>query len=209
MLTGGKTADEWRGVRALEHLREEGRRRLDVRGPTEPAGVTGIHVHVHADRGELLERVRDASLVRRLGVSALLDVQVGDQVGEGVGLDDGHNADVGVLLDLRDDLVDVVLVVGLTVVGDAELSVGRLGRTVTVGQVVDDDLDELLVSGALLDRVRIGEVRAEIGDLGDGVEPGECRDVGNARSLAGEAGVGDGLGSCGDLGSVVRAQVDL
>ena len=47
-------------------------------------------------------------------------------------------------LDLSNELVNVVLVVGLAVVGNAELSVRGLGRAVTVGEIVDDDLQELL-----------------------------------------------------------------
>ncbi len=81
-LTGGETADEGRGARALEHRGEELRSGLDVSGPAEPASMAGIHVLVHADGGELVERVGDARLVRGLGVGALLDVQVRDEVRE-------------------------------------------------------------------------------------------------------------------------------
>lgn len=72
-------------------------------------------------------------------------------------------------LNLSHDLVDVVLVVGLAVVGDGELSVGGLRGTVTVGKVVDDDLQKLLRAGALSQRAGIGEVRAQIWDLRDGI----------------------------------------
>ena len=72
-------------------------------------------------------------------------------------------------LDLSNELVNVVLVVGLAVVGNAELSVGGIGGAVTVGQVVDDDLEELLVARALAKGGGVGEVSAEIGDLRDGV----------------------------------------
>ena len=73
------------------------------------------------------------------------------------------------------DLVNVVLVVGLAVVGNAELSIGGIGGAVTVGQVVDDDLEELLVARALAKGGGVGEVSAEIGDLGDGVFTGRVR----------------------------------
>ena len=85
--------------------------------------MAGVHVHVHTDRRELLEGVGDTGLVRRLSVRALLHVQVGDEVGEGVGLDDGDDAHVRELLDLRNDLVDIVVVLLLTAIGNAELAV--------------------------------------------------------------------------------------
>lgn len=208
-LTGSETADELRGVRALEHLREELRSGVDVGGPAEPASVSGIHVHVHADGGELVEGVGDARLVGGLSVRALLDVQVRDEVRERVGLDDSDDADVGELLDLCDDLVNVVVVLLLAAVGDAELAVRRLGSAVTVGQVIDDDLHELLLAGALLEGRRVGEVRAEVGHLRDGVEPGEGRDLGDARGLRCQRRVGDVSRSSSDLSSVVWAQVGL
>ena len=206
---GREPADELGRVRGLVHLREERGRGLDVRGPAEPAGVAGVHVAVDADGGELLEGVGDARLVGGLGVGALLHVQVRDEVRERVGLDDRDDAHVGVLLDLRDDLVDVVVVLLLAAVGDAELSVGGLRGAVTVGQVVDDDLDELLLAGAVLDRGGICEVGTEVRDLRNLVEPSESWDVRDARGLGSEGGVGDvGSGSL-DLSCVVGAQVGL
>ena len=207
--TGREAADERGRVRALEHLREELRGGLDVRGPAEPARVAGVHVHVRADRGELLERVRDARLVRRLGVRALRHVQVRDEVRERVGLDDRDGAHVRVLLDLRDDLVDVVEVLRLPAVRDAELAVGRLGGAVAVGEVVHDELDELLVAGAALERARVREVRAEVGHLRDTVEPGERGDVRDALCLCLQSGIGDVLNSGSNLCGVVGAEEDL
>lgn len=171
--------------------------------------MTSIEVLEDTNGGELLQRVGDGVLVHGLCVRALLDVQVGDQVGERVGLDDGHDADVGELLDLGDDLVDVVLVLCRAAVCDAELAVGRLGSAVAVGQVVDDDLDELLLAGALLDRRRVRKGGAEVGDLGDDVEPRERRDIGDARGLRLQGRVGDSSSSSADLVSIVGAEVDL
>ena len=152
--------------------------------------MTGIHIAVYANSGKFFQSVVDASEVGGLSVSALLHIQVGNQVGEGVWLNDGHNTDVRefwatklerpslrswnrLTLDSSDDLVDVVFVVGLTIVSDAKLSVGSLGSAVTVGEIVDDDLDELLLAGGLLDGGRISELVAELRDLGDGI----CRTV--------------------------------
>lgn len=72
-------------------------------------------------------------------------------------------------LDLSDNLVDVVLVVGLAVIGDGELSVGGLSSAVAVGKVVDDDLQKLLGAGALAQRAGIGEISTKIWDLRDGI----------------------------------------
>lgn len=101
---------------ALVQVREELRRGCEVGGPTEPAGVASIKVHVDANAVELLYRVRDASLVRGRSAGALRDVHVRDKVRERVGLDDSDDGDVGVLLDHGDDLVDVALVLVETVV---------------------------------------------------------------------------------------------
>ena len=70
-------------------------------------------------------------------------------------------------LDLSNELVNVVLVVGLAVVGNAELSVRGLGGTVAVGQIVDDDGHDLLRTGLLLNVGSILEVRGEGRDLSD------------------------------------------
>ena len=211
--------------------------------------MTSVHVHVHANLGKVGERVVDTGEVSGLGVGALLDVQVGDQVGQRVGLDDSNNADVREFytissvehcsmfgstqatrtLNLSDDLVDVVLVVSLTVVGNAEFSVGSLSGTITIGKVVDDNLEKLLGACALAQSASISEVCPQIWDLCNGIyssqavksrssvgvlrskhtKPGECRDVGNAGGLGGESRVGHLLRSGLNLVGVVRAQVDL
>ena len=93
--TGGETADEGQLAGLGPDLGEELSSGLKVGGPAEPASVSGIHVHVHADRGELVEGVGDAGLVGGLGVRALLDVQVGDQVGQGIGLNNSDDTDIG------------------------------------------------------------------------------------------------------------------
>ena len=86
--------------------------------------MTCVHVAVDANSRELLQSIVDASKVSGLSVGTLLHVQVGDQVGEGVGLDDCDDAHVGELLDLRNDLVDIVVVLLLAAISNAELAVG-------------------------------------------------------------------------------------
>lgn len=44
--------------------------------------MTSVHVHEHTSLGKVGECVVDASEVSRLRVRALLDTEVGDQVGE-------------------------------------------------------------------------------------------------------------------------------
>lgn len=55
-----------------------------------------IEIHIDIDSGELLNSVVHAGEVSCLSVGALLDGQVGNQVGEGVGFDDCDDADIGV-----------------------------------------------------------------------------------------------------------------
>jgi hypothetical protein len=61
--------------------------------------VTGIDVHGNVGQVEGLESVCDTITVAGGGVLAGLEVGVGDQVGEGIGLDDQSNGRVGVLLE--------------------------------------------------------------------------------------------------------------
>jgi hypothetical protein len=65
-----------------------GRGHTQVVVPAEPASVTGINVHGNVGEVELLERVCDALAVAGCRVLAGLEVDVGDQVGQGIGLDD-------------------------------------------------------------------------------------------------------------------------
>ena len=67
--------------------------------------MTSIHVHVHANLGELGQGVVGTVEVGRLGVGALLDVQVGNQVGERVGLN--HSDDTDLRVFCSDDKVYV------------------------------------------------------------------------------------------------------
>lgn len=59
--------------------------------------MAGIEVKVDVGLVELLDRIHSHALVYIRRVRAALVAEVGNQVGEGVGLDDGHNADLGVL----------------------------------------------------------------------------------------------------------------
>lgn len=184
-----------------------------------------VHVGDDADGRKLRERVVDTCHVRGLGVRAVGVAQVGDQVSQRVGLNDGHNSNGWVLcekelvkgrnqkflengkhtLDDRDNLVDVVLIVRNAVVSDGELSVGRLRMAVTVGQVVDDNRHDR--AAALC--CSIGHVCVKTGNLRNRVEPDKGRNVGNGRGFRLEGGVCDLSSGCCDLGRIVWAQICL
>lgn len=53
-------------------------------------------------------------------------------------------------LDLGNKLVDVGLVVSQAVVGNGELSVGCKSSAITVREIVDNDLDNVLLARGLL-----------------------------------------------------------
>jgi hypothetical protein len=67
--------------------------------PAEPASVTSVNVHGDVGQVERLESVCDTVTVAGGGVLAGLEVGVGNQVGEGIRLDDQSNSSVGVLLE--------------------------------------------------------------------------------------------------------------
>lgn len=76
----------------------------EVGVPAEPTAVAGINVHDHVGKVELLESVGNTLAVALGAVLAGLEVDVGDQVGERVGLDDEREGRVGVGLEDLDDL---------------------------------------------------------------------------------------------------------
>lgn len=90
-----------------------GTRRTQVVVPAEPAAVAGVDVHDNVGQVKLLEGVCDTLAVAGGGVLAGLEVAVGDQVGQGVGLDDQGDSSLGVLLEDGDDscwLLDMPIV---------------------------------------------------------------------------------------------------
>jgi hypothetical protein len=89
-LTGSETTDTVSTTSRLEEVTEELSGRGDVSGPSEPASVTSIEVEVEVRLVEFLDSVDGGALVHVLGSCAARIAQVGDQVGERVGL---HNSD--------------------------------------------------------------------------------------------------------------------
>lgn len=72
---------------------------LEVLVPPEPATVTGIEVHDNVGQVQLLNGVGGALMVAIGGVLAALQVDVGDEVGQRIGLNDESEGLVGVGLD--------------------------------------------------------------------------------------------------------------
>lgn len=70
--------------------------------------MTGIDVHGDVGQIKLLQSVCDTVAVARGGVLAGLEVGVGDQVGERIGLDDEGDGSVGVLLEDGNDGLRIV-----------------------------------------------------------------------------------------------------
>jgi hypothetical protein len=65
--------------------------------------VTSIDVHGDVGQVEGLEGIRHTILVTLRRILAGLQVDVGDQVGKGIGLDDKGDGSVGVLLEDGDN----------------------------------------------------------------------------------------------------------
>jgi hypothetical protein len=78
-------------------------RRTQVVVPAEPSSVTSVNVHGNVGQVERLESVCDTITVSLGRVLAGLEVGVGDQVGQGIGLDDESDGSVGVLLEDGND----------------------------------------------------------------------------------------------------------
>lgn len=66
-----------------------------------------VEVHVDTDARELRDGIVHASKVGCLSVRALLDGQVGDQVGQRVGLDDRDNTNIWVFCESFKDSMSV------------------------------------------------------------------------------------------------------
>jgi hypothetical protein len=125
-------------------------------------------INVHGDVGEVerLESVRNTLTVAGSRVLAGLEVDVCDQVGERVRLDDQSNGSAGVLLEdsnngckisvymlashieVRTLTVNVLALVGGNAT-DGKLSVGSLGGAITTGQIVDDQSGDLITRNVL------------------------------------------------------------
>jgi len=111
--------------------------------------------------------------------------------------------------DLSNELIDVSFVVVETVVSNRELSVRSKSSTVTVGQIVNDNLDEVFLAGSLGFGGGIGEVCSQLRSFGNNIEPGKGWDVSNRRGLSFQGRIGNLSGSSLNLRGVEGRQVNL
>jgi hypothetical protein len=157
--------------------------------PSQPAAVGSVNVKVGIGELQVGNGVGHAILVNWRGLGAQLDVHIGDEVGQGVGLEHNGEVDVGRRGNLLHEGGDVLTLVTLEAAGGAlELARALAGAAVAVGQVVQDKSDELILAGGILLHAGVGDGlvdERQVGDTGDPVE---------------HAGVLDGP----DLGSVGR-----
>lgn len=141
--------------------------RLEVVVPAQPAAVRRVHVEVDVVLLQAGYGVGDALLVSVGGLRAEGDARVGDEVAEGVGLEDDGKGQVRGGGELgrvgRDELG---LVEGEPAVGAAQLA-RRLARAaVAVRQVVQHQPDDLVDAGGRLGRARRRDRRVDVGQAG-------------------------------------------
>jgi len=194
---------------------------LEVGIPAEPSAVAGIDVLDDVGEVERLESIRNTVTVSRGRVLAGLEVRVGDQVGQGVGLDEEHERRGAVLLEESSNdcrsrsahaafsryfggsiklTVDVLGLV-LADLTNLQLTVGGLGGAVTAGKIVDNDTQDLVARN-------ISDSGLELGDVRDGVEPQEGTDISNLLRLGLDARVHGGESSL-DLAAVEVVSMEL
>lgn len=111
--------------------------------------------------------------------------------------------------DLGDELVNVGLVVGQTVVCNCEFSVGSSSSTVTIRKIVDDNLNEVFLARRGLLRSSVSKVGTQQRGLGDLIKPGEGGNIGNLGCLRSGGGVGDISNSSLNFSCIVRREVYL
>jgi len=198
-----------------EGMRVVGRRRAQWKlvGPSQPATVRGIDVQMHIRELQLRDGICDALLIDWRGIGAERDVRVRHHVAEGIRLEHDRERQVWRLGQLPCVAVhEQRLVLVQPVVGGRELAGRGAGRAVSVGQVVQDELDDLLLASPALLGAGFRDGGRDVGEPGDGGDPNECAgplDHGDARSVQGViAGEERGLGLLQLLGVVaIRVEV--
>lgn len=114
--------------------------------------MASIEIHDDVGKVESLDGVRNAIAVARCRGLAGCEVGVGDQVGQGVRLDDESKGGLGVRLQDLDNGINVLRLVAAQL-ADFELAVGSLGSAVTSGEIVDDQAENV-VAGNISDSGR-------------------------------------------------------
>lgn len=120
--------------------------------PSQPATVGSINVQVHVLVLEALDGVGDTRGVDGSGLLTLRDAHVGNEVTKRIGLEDNGEVQVGSTRELLGIRLDELLLVALKAVLLALELTGRLAsRAVAVGEVVEDQADDLLLTSLALD----------------------------------------------------------
>jgi len=136
--------------------------------PPEPTAVGGVDIQVHVLKLQLRDSMGDALAEDLGGVSAELDAHVGDEVTQGVGLENDGELEIRGRLDLINVGLDELLMVALkAVLGRLELTSGLAGGAVAVGKVVEDEADDLLLFDLLLGLARGLDGVVDAGQLRD------------------------------------------
>ena len=198
---GGNTTDLARRASCLVNLRKALSTGLQVVIPAQPSSVASVNVHDDVGKVKGLERVCNTLLVAGCGVLAGLLIDVGDQVGERVRLDDEGKSLVGVLLENASDHIDVLGLV-LADLANLEFTVGGLSSAVTAGKIVDDETQDVVA------RDVSRKLSLQLLDVRDGVEPEERADITDLGGGSGEALVAEVLNGGLDLGLVEGVGVE-
>lgn len=146
--------------------------------PPEPATVGGVNVEVDVVLLELGDGMGDAITVGVNGTGAEGDVEVGDQVSERIGLEDNGELEVLGGGDLLGVGLDELLLVALkAVLAAQELTGGLASGAISIGEVVKDETDDLLLAGRLLDTAGGGDGLVDSGELRETGDPDEGADL--------------------------------
>lgn len=130
--------------------------------------MASIDVHGNVGQVELLKSICNTITVTGGGVLAGLEVDVGDQVGKRIGLDDQGNGSVGVALEDSNNGWSMSVLIPLQIISEpltvnvlglvdvqltnGKLTVGGLSSTITSWKIVDDQGSDL-VAGDVLDAI--------------------------------------------------------
>ena len=146
--------------------------------PAQPPAVGSINVQMYVGELQAGNRVSNARLVNRCRLGTQLNAHVGHQVAQRVGLENNGKVEVLCCRDLLHIWLDELLLVSLEAVLLALELAGTLASTaVPVGQVVEDEADDLLLPCLLLHLAGLGDGSIDVGELGKLRHPHECADL--------------------------------
>lgn len=110
---------------------------------------------------------------------------------------------------MSNELVNVAVVLVKAVIRNGELSIRGQSSTVTIGEIIDDDLNQILLASSLTLSASVGKVCPQGRRFGNNVEPREGGNGRDLQSLRFLSGIGDFCSSGRDFISIKRRQVYL